>query len=78
VWLHKWAGRYVVPGGHVELGETLETALHCEAAEETGLAIYDIRFVGIQEFIYDPAFGRRPPTRLAAETLHLLRLRLPH
>jgi hypothetical protein len=23
---HKWPGRYVVPGGHVELGERLEEA----------------------------------------------------
>jgi nucleoside triphosphatase len=53
---HKWSGSYVVPGGHVELGETLEAALCREVAEETGLAIHDIRFVGVQEFIYDPAF----------------------
>lgn len=55
---HKWAGKYVVPGGHVELGETLEAALRREITEETGLSIYDIRFVGIQEFIHDPAFWR--------------------
>lgn len=53
---HKWGGRYVVPGGHVELGETLEAALRREVAEETGLAIHDIRFLCTQEFIYDPAF----------------------
>ena len=53
---HKWAGRYVVPGGHVELGETLEAALRREVTEETGLTIHDIRFVCMQEFIYDPAF----------------------
>ncbi len=53
---HKWGGRYVVPGGHVELGETLEAALRREVAEETGLAIHDIRLVCTQEFIYDPAF----------------------
>lgn len=53
---HKWGGQYVVPGGHVELGETLEAALRREVAEETGLAIRDIRFVCMQEFIYDPAF----------------------
>ena len=53
---HKWGGRYVVPGGHVELGETLEAALRREVAEETGLTIRDIRFVCTQEFIYDPAF----------------------
>ena len=53
---HQWGGQYVVPGGHVELGETLEAALHREVAEETGLTIHDIRFVCMQEFIYDPAF----------------------
>jgi ADP-ribose pyrophosphatase YjhB (NUDIX family) len=67
---HKWGGKYLAPGGHVELGETLEAALRREVAEETGLSICDIRFVRIREFIYDPAFGRRPPTRLAAAPLH--------
>lgn len=53
---HKWAGKYVVPGGHVELGETLEVALRREVAEETGLTISDITFLCFQEFLYDPAF----------------------
>ncbi|MHB1317793.1 MAG: NUDIX domain-containing protein [Anaerolineae bacterium] len=53
---HKWLGQYVMPGGHVELGESLEAALRREIAEETGLTIYDIAFLGMQEFIYDPAF----------------------
>lgn len=55
---HKWGGRYVVPGGHVELGETLEAALRREVAEETGLVIRDITFVCMQEFIFDPAYWR--------------------
>jgi nucleoside triphosphatase len=53
---HKWAGAYVVPGGHVELGETLEAAVRREVFEETGLTIDDVRLVCVQEFIYDPAF----------------------
>ncbi len=53
---HKWGGQYVAPGGHVELGETLEAALRREVAEKTGLSISDIRFVCVQEFTYDPAF----------------------
>ncbi len=55
---HKWGGRYVVPGGHVELGETLEAALHREVMEETGLTIYDVHLLLTQEFIFDPAFWR--------------------
>jgi ADP-ribose pyrophosphatase YjhB (NUDIX family)/predicted enzyme related to lactoylglutathione lyase len=55
---HKWTGRFVVPGGHVELGETLEAALRREVAEETGLTISDIHFIAVQEFVYDPAFWR--------------------
>jgi nucleoside triphosphatase len=56
---HKWLGSYVVPGGHVELGERLEQAAVREAKEETGLDIYDLKFVNFQEFIYDPAFWKK-------------------
>ena len=34
---HKWPGKYVVPGGHVELGERLADTAIREAKEETGL-----------------------------------------
>ena len=56
---HKWPGRYVVPGGHVELGETIEEAAIREAKEETGLDIYDLMFINFQEFIYDPSFWKK-------------------
>ncbi|HET7144147.1 MAG TPA: NUDIX domain-containing protein [Anaerolineales bacterium] len=55
---HKWPGKYVVPGGHVELGEKLEEAAIREAKEETGLDIYDLHFVNFQQFIHDPAFWK--------------------
>jgi nucleoside triphosphatase len=56
---HKWRGKYVVPGGHIELGERIEDALRREIKEETGLEIYDIEFVCLQEFIFDRAFWKR-------------------
>ncbi|OIN88022.1 MAG: ADP-ribose pyrophosphatase [Anaerolineae bacterium CG03_land_8_20_14_0_80_58_20] len=56
---HKWPGRYVVPGGHVELGERLEEAVVRESKEETGLDIFDIEFINFQQFIYDPAFWKK-------------------
>jgi nucleoside triphosphatase len=55
---HKWPGKYVVPGGHVELGERLEQAVIRESKEETGLDVYDVVFINFQEFIYDPAFWK--------------------
>lgn len=56
---HKWPGSYVIPGGHVELGERLEEAAVREAKEETGLDIYDLQFINFQQFIYDPSFWKK-------------------
>jgi nucleoside triphosphatase len=55
---HKWPGMYVVPGGHVELGEHIEEAVIRETKEETGLDVHDIEFIIFQEFIYDPSFWK--------------------
>ena len=56
---HKWLGKYVVPGGHIELGESLEEALRREVKEETNLQIDEIEFLCFQEFIYDDKDGRQ-------------------
>jgi nucleoside triphosphatase len=56
---HKWPDKYVVPGGHVELGERIEQAAIREAKEETGLDIYNLEFICFQEFIYDPSFWKQ-------------------
>ena len=56
---HKWRNKYVIPGGHVELGERFEDALKREIKEETGLNIFDIKFVCFQESIFDSAFWKK-------------------
>lgn len=56
---HKWRDKYVIPGGHIEVGETLEEALRREIKEETDLDVYDIEFLVFQEFIFDNAFWRK-------------------
>ena len=56
---HKWRGKWVVPGGHIELGERMEEALRREVKEETNLDIHDIEFVCFQEFVYDQRFWKQ-------------------
>ena len=56
---YKWKDKYVIPGGHVELGERIEDALKREIKEDTGLDIYDIKFVFFQEFIYGEEFWKK-------------------
>ncbi len=55
---HKWRGKYGVPGGHIELGESAIEALRREAKEETGLDIRDINFLCWRECIYDEQFWK--------------------
>lgn len=56
---HKWYDKYVIPGGHIELGETAEQALIREIKEETNLDICGIEFLCYQNFIFDKAFFKK-------------------
>ncbi|MBI1973482.1 NUDIX domain-containing protein [Candidatus Micrarchaeota archaeon] len=55
----KWRDRYVIPGGHIELGERMTDALKREIKEETNLTISNLRFVSFSEFIFDAAFWKK-------------------
>jgi nucleoside triphosphatase len=56
---HKWEGKWVIPGGHVDLGERIEDAVRREVKEETNLDVYDVEFVCFQEFIYGDGFWKK-------------------
>lgn len=51
-------GLYTLPGGGVELGETLETAVIREVREETALEIEPVELVGFRQAIARDAGGR--------------------
>ena len=40
-------GAYALPGGFVDIGETVEAACRREVLEETGLAVDELRLVGV-------------------------------
>lgn len=56
---HKWEGKWVIPGGHVDLGERIEDAVRREVKEETNLDVYDVEFVCFQEFVYGEGFWKK-------------------
>jgi len=52
-------GRYALPGGFIEVGETAEAACRREVQEETGIEVHDLRLVGVYS---DPARDPRGHT----------------
>ncbi|GAB3665462.1 NUDIX hydrolase [Echinicola sediminis] len=55
----KWNNQYVIPGGHIEKGEKMEEALLREVKEETGLDVYELKLVSIQESVNSEHFSEK-------------------
>ena len=54
----KWHNKWVMPGGHIESGETIANSQKREAEEETGLKLKPIKIVGFGELIGSKDFYR--------------------
>ena len=56
---HKWFDSYTLPGGHIELGETMAEAVKREVKEETGLEVEVKEMLLAQEAIFAPEFYKK-------------------
>ncbi|MFH1286131.1 MAG: NUDIX domain-containing protein, partial [Candidatus Micrarchaeota archaeon] len=52
----KWANKWTIPGGHIELGERAEEALAREVKEEVGLEVEVGEFLMMQQAIYSKEY----------------------
>ncbi len=56
---HKWFNNYTLPGGHIELGETMVEAVRREVKEEVGLDVEVLEMLLMQEAIFTPEFWKK-------------------
>jgi nucleoside triphosphatase len=56
---HKWFDRYTLPGGHIEVGETMVDAVKREVKEEVGLEVDVVDMLLMQEAIFAPEFYKK-------------------
>jgi nucleoside triphosphatase len=56
---HKWFDKYTLPGGHIEVGETMIEAVVREAKEETGLDVEVVELLLTQEAIFAKEFWKK-------------------
>ena len=53
---HKWFDKYTLPGGHIEVGESMVDAVRREVKEEVGLDVEVVELLLVQEAIFAPEF----------------------
>jgi nucleoside triphosphatase len=56
---HKWFDKYTLPGGHIEVGETMKEAVAREVKEEVGLDVEVAEMLLMQEAIFAGEFWKR-------------------
>ncbi len=56
---HKWFDKYTLPGGHIEVGETMAEAVKREVKEEVGLDVEVVEFLLMQEAIFAKEFWKK-------------------
>jgi nucleoside triphosphatase len=56
---YKWKDKWIVPGGHLEWGETLKNCVKREVKEETNLDIDGIELIFVKENIFSEEFHEK-------------------
>ena len=56
---HKWFDKFTLPGGHIEVGETMVEAVKREVKEEVGLDVQVGHMLLIQEAIFASEFYKK-------------------
>ena len=55
----KWNNKWVIPGGHVDVGERIEDAVVREVKEETGLDVTPVHMLAVKDAIYPSGFHKK-------------------